>query len=151
MDKRTPYFIVICGAFVTNISYATNLENIKCFDRAAAYQQVDASILRSIAIKETSSCRPLVVTNKDQSIDRGCMQINSIHLPVLNSYGITEDDLLDQCKNIFIGAWHYKKQIIRYGNTWQAVGAYFSRTPSMRDAYAREVYKIWVKHFGSNN
>jgi hypothetical protein len=33
------------------------------------------------------------------------MQINSIHLGALSRYGITRDELMAPCKNIYIAAW----------------------------------------------
>jgi lysozyme-related protein Hpa2 len=114
-----------------------------CFSDASMYHGVNPGILRAIAIKESTDCRNSVVRNSNNTVDIGCMQINSTHLGELAKYGVGANDLLDQCKNIYVGAWHYKKQILRYGNTWTAVGAYHSRTPSRRDRYAMDVYNIW--------
>jgi soluble lytic murein transglycosylase-like protein len=121
-------------------------EAADCFNEAASYQGVNAGILRAISIKENRRCDATISKNKNGSIDVGCMQINSIHFPTLNKYGVQKDDLLDQCKNIFVGAWHYKRMVVKYGNTWTAVGAYHSETPRLRDAYAADVYRIWVRH-----
>lgn len=119
-----------------------------CFDSAAAYQGVNADILRAISIKENRRCDATVSKNTNGSVDVGCMQINSVHFQELSSYGVFPDDLLDhdQCKNIYIGAWHYKKMVKKYGNTWTAVGAYHSETPKYRDPYAADVYRIWLKY-----
>jgi soluble lytic murein transglycosylase-like protein len=117
-----------------------------CFDSAAAYQGINAGILRAISIKENSRCDATISKNTNGSVDVGCMQINSIHNKELSTHGVRPDDLLDQCKNIFIGAWHYKKMIHKYGHTWTAVGAYHSQTPKLRDAYALSVYRIWLKY-----
>lgn len=118
-----------------------------CFDYAAHYHQVNADVLRSIAIKENPRCDGTVRRNNNDSIDVGCMQINSIHFKELASYGIYPDDLQDQCKNIFVGAWHLKKQIRKYGETWTAVGAYHDRRPKYRDPYAADVKRIWEYYF----
>ncbi|MFC3110165.1 lytic transglycosylase domain-containing protein [Undibacterium arcticum] len=118
-----------------------------CFDAAASYHQVSPDILRSIAIQENWRCDGTVRRNSNGSIDVGCMQINSIHFSELSRFGIAPSDLLDQCKNIYIGAWHYKKMMRRYGNTWMAVGAYHSETIAERDSYALKVYKIWLRYF----
>jgi hypothetical protein len=121
-------------------------KNGDCFDRAAAWQNVNANILRAISIKENHRCDATIRKNKNGSVDRGCMQINSIHLPELSKYGVTKSDLLDSCKNIFVAARHYKKKVLKYGNTWAAVGAYHSETLEIRDSYAADVYKIWLKY-----
>jgi len=74
------------------------------------------------------------------------MQINSVHLQELSRYGVGPADLQDQCKNIFVGAWQYRKKILKYGNSWTAVGAYHSETPAYRDRYAVDVHNIWVRY-----
>lgn len=118
-----------------------------CFDLAARYHHVNADILRSIAIRESTDCSSRIGRNRDGTLDWGCMQINDRHLPELARYGISAADLMDQCKNIFVGAWHYAKKVRRYGNTWTAVGAYHNERPGERDRYAREVYAIWRRYF----
>lgn len=117
-----------------------------CFDSAAEYQGINSGILRAISIKENRRCDATISTNTNGSVDVGCMQINSVHLKELSSYGVHKADLLDQCKNIYVGAWHYKKMIRKYGNNWKAVGAYHSETPKYRDPYAVDVYKIWMRY-----
>lgn len=113
---------------------------------AARYHSVNSGILRAIAIKESSNCSSPVTKNTDQSIDVGCMGINSVHFEELAQFGIAPTHLMDPCTNVFVGAWHYRKQIQRYGNNWRAVGSYHSRTPTHRDTYARAVYQIWLKY-----
>lgn len=117
-----------------------------CFDDAAAWQGVHAGVLRAISLRENSRCDATVHINRNGSRDIGCMQINSIHLPELAAYGISADALKDRCVNIFVGARHYKKMLLKYGNTWTAVGAYHSETPLHRDAYARDVEAIFRKY-----
>jgi len=117
-----------------------------CFDKAAAYQGVNVEILRAIAIQENRRCDATVSKNSNGSVDIGCMQINSIHLQELARLDVFPADLMDQCKNVFVGAWHYKKKIKKYGNNWIAVGAYHSETPQLRDKYAQDIIAILRKH-----
>jgi soluble lytic murein transglycosylase-like protein len=70
------------------------------------------------------------------------MQINSVHLPVLARYGISRGTLLEPCKNVYIAAWHLRQMMNKYGDTWAAIGAYHSETPSLRDEYARQIVAI---------
>lgn len=37
-----------------------------------------------------------------------------------------------------------KQILVRYGNTWQAIGAYHSETPHLRDEYARNIHAVLV-------
>jgi soluble lytic murein transglycosylase-like protein len=113
-----------------------------CFDEAAQYQKVNPLILRAIAWQESHNRPSALNRNANGSIDYGLMQINSIHLPTLARYGIGRETLMEPCKNVYIAAWHLRQKMNKYGNTWQAIGAYHSETPSLRDKYARQIADI---------
>ncbi|SMG37440.1 lytic transglycosylase domain-containing protein [Paraburkholderia susongensis] len=113
-----------------------------CFDEAAKYQKVNPLILRAIAWQESHNRPDAQHKNANGSTDYGVMQINSIHLPVLAQYGISQGTLMEPCKNVYIAAWHLRRQMNKYGNTWQAVGAYHSETPALRDKYAQQIVAI---------
>ena len=113
-----------------------------CFDEAARYQKVNPLILRAIAWQESRNRPDAMHRNANGSIDYGVMQINSIHLPALSRYGISTDTLMEPCKNVYIAAWHLRQKMNKYGNTWAAVGAYHSETPSLRDRYAQQIADI---------
>ena len=49
---------------------------------------------------------------------------------------------MSPCKTIYLAAWQLRKQVIKYGNTWAAVGAYHSATPALRDQYAQQIAAI---------
>jgi soluble lytic murein transglycosylase-like protein len=85
---------------------------------------VNPIILRSIAIVEIGNKPWATNRNLNVSVDYGEMQINSIHLPELAQCGMSTRDLFNGCESICTGAWIYRKQIVKYGNTWAAVGAY---------------------------
>jgi len=110
-----------------------------CFDEAAQYHGVNPLILRAIALVESGGNAFAVNRNANGSVDIGEMQINSIHQPELARYGISKPDLMDACKNIYIAAWILRRTMDKYGNTWDAIGAYNSATPRYRDRYAKRV------------
>jgi soluble lytic murein transglycosylase-like protein len=116
-----------------------------CFDEAAKYQKVNPLILRAIAWQESHNRPDAQHKNANGSTDYGVMQINSIHLPTLAQYGISQGTLMEPCKNVYIAAWHLRRQMNKYGNTWQAVGAYHSETPTLRDKYAQQIAAILRK------
>jgi soluble lytic murein transglycosylase-like protein len=116
-----------------------------CFDEAARYQKVNPLILRAIAWQESHNRPDALHKNANGSTDYGVMQINSIHLPTLAQYGISTNTLMEPCKNVYIAAWHLRQQMNKYGNTWQAVGAYHSETPTLRDQYAQQIVAILRK------
>lgn len=119
-----------------------------CFDEAAQHHHVNPWVLRAITAQE-SSFNPNVIhpRNTDGSVDMSWTGINSVHLPELARYGVSAADLRDACKALYVAAWHLRKQVERFGNTWEAVGAYHSKTPSKRDAYSAKIRRIldfWI-------
>src|SRR6266702_6194135 len=107
-----------------------------CFDEAAKYQKVNPLILRAIAWQESHNQPDAMNKNANGSTDYGLMQINSVHLGQLAQYGISTTTLMQPCKSVYIAAWHLRQTMNKHGNTWQAVGAYHSETPSLRDQYS---------------
>lgn len=132
---RFRFLILLIGLV---ISFSTKAD---CFDDAARYHGVRPNILRAIAKVESNYNPKAVGHNRNGSRDLGLMQINSIHLPTLRRFGISENHLYDGCTSVYIGAWIYRQNIDSYGDTWHAVGAYNSRTPYYRDIYTRKVYQ----------
>lgn len=98
-----------------------------CFNDAAARYGVSPQLLCAIARCE-SDLRPDAVNRNHEArtgtVDYGLMQINSSHLPWLKQYGITQQHLLDACTNVQVGAYILAEKMQRYGDTWEAVGAY---------------------------
>jgi soluble lytic murein transglycosylase-like protein len=127
------------------LASASTLAHADCFDEAARYQKVNPLILRAIAWQESHNRPDAVHRNANGSIDYGVMQINSVHLPVLSQYGISSSTLMEPCKNVYIAAWHLRQKMNKYGNTWAAVGAYHSETPTLRDQYALAIADILRK------
>jgi len=129
--------IIAAGAW-----FACANAHADCFDAAAKYQKVNPLILRAIAWQESRNRPDALNRNVNGSTDYGLMQINSVHLPALSRYGIGRDTLMEPCKNVYIAAWHLRQKMDRHGNTWQAVGAYHSETPALRDNYAKQIAAI---------
>jgi len=115
-----------------------------CIDDAAVQYQVNPQVLRAIGWQESSLNPRAFHRNANGTADIGAFQINSIHLPGLLGAGITPQALRDGCVNAYVAAWHYRRQVDRYGNTWQAVGAYHSTTPHLNNAYANRIAAILV-------
>jgi lysozyme-related protein Hpa2 len=126
--------VIAIGFLVTS-----NICLADCYDDAASYHGVNAVILKAIAFNESSFRPNITTTNSNHSIDIGMTGINSVHLPELNRKGVQAQDLYDPCKSIYVSAWLLRKQINRFGNTWNAVGAYHSTTPYYRDIYAEKI------------
>jgi soluble lytic murein transglycosylase-like protein len=125
--------------------FATAPARADCFEEAASYQTVNPLILRAIAWQESHNRPDALHKNANGSTDYGVMQINSVHLATLSQYGISTGTLMEPCKNVYIAAWHLRQKMNKYGNTWQAVGAYHSETPSLRDQYSKQIAAILQK------
>ncbi len=110
-----------------------------CFEVAAARQGLDPAILKAIALRESSFNPNVVNKNRNGSYDLGLMQINTIHVPELNKFGIHRRDLMKACMSIHVAAWLLKQKVKKYGPTWAAIGAYHSETPAERDLYAKQI------------
>ena len=115
-----------------------------CYEDAAVYQHVNPLILHAIAWQELHDHPQATHINENGSIDVGSLQINSIHFARLAGYGISQAALYNECVNVYVAAWLLKQKMIKYGNTWQAIGAYHSETTDRRDAYARAIETILV-------
>jgi hypothetical protein len=113
-----------------------------CIDDAAAHHQVNAAVLRAIGWNESHLDPAAMGHNANGSTDIGAFQINSAHLPDLARYGVTARLLGDGCVSAYVAAWQYRRQMDRFGNTWAAIGAYHSRTPSRSAWYANRIARI---------
>jgi soluble lytic murein transglycosylase-like protein len=102
---------------------------------------VNAQVLYAIAHQESSLNPGAIHLNADGSYDFGLTQVNSQWLPHLSQFGIGSAHLMDPCTNLNVGAYILSLNMRRYGNTWQAIGAYHSATPWRRDRYAQSIYR----------
>ncbi len=110
-----------------------------CWEEVGRRYNINPYLLAAIAKKESNFNANAVRQNTNGTRDIGVMQINSIHLPDLAKYGILESHLYDPCTNITVGAWLLSRRQAEYGNTWEAVGTYHSKTKSLKWKYAEEV------------
>jgi hypothetical protein len=116
-----------------------------CIDDAAARHQVNAVVLRAIGWNESRLQPQALGHNANGSIDVGAFQVNSVHLSELGRYGIDRAALVDGCTSAEVAAWHYRRQVDRQGNSWQAVGAYHSATPARAAWYANRIASILMR------
>lgn len=111
-----------------------------CPKEAAAYHGVNLDVLRAIIQVESRGNPQAINHNKNNTLDVGRGQINSIHFPELKKFGITPEDLLNGCVNDFVSAWLLRRSIERHGNTWFGIAAYHSATPVHNHRYQGLVY-----------
>ncbi len=118
--------------------------NSYCFAAAARRYHVNREVLIAIAWKESHFLPWYRHVNSDGSTDYGLMQINSRNLASLH---LDAHSVMAPCTNIMAGAELYSRQVRRFGNTWRAVGSYHSTTPTLRDAYSKDISKRygWIE------
>lgn len=144
LTKRHLQLIGIGVFLLSPIAHASDSDLGKyanCYMAAAQYHQVNPIVLRAIAIVESDENPRAFRRNKNGSVDVGIMQVNSIHLQTLAKYGIDNQALWTPCYNIYIGAWLLRHEMNIAGNTWEAIGRYKSRTPSIRREYSLLISK----------
>lgn len=119
-----------------------------CVVQAAAHYGAHPDLVRAVLRQEKGKVG-YIRRNKNGSFDMGPMQINSVHLPELAKYGITQAMLTnDECLNIHIGTYYLQKNIVTTPNSrtaagfWNAVGNYHSTTPDRNISYQ---YLVWGK------
>lgn len=82
------------------------------------------------------------LSNTNGTWDLGGFQVNTCHVNELLRAGFSPEAVLqDGCTNAYAAAWILRKEYDRTRNIWDAVGAYHSRTPHLRDAYLGRVRK----------
>lgn len=118
--------------------------NAFCFSDAAIRYQVNEYVLRAIAQHESRMNPSIALRNANGSLDLGLMGINTIHLEPgepLYRGGFTAEMLLDPCTNVMTGAYLLRLKMNRFGNTWQAVGAYHSKKDTHNARYQRLIWE----------
>lgn len=130
----------------TIISPASFAQPTDCISEVAHCFQINPLIIRAIIFKESGNRRNVFNKNKNNTIDVGIMQINSLHFPSLMKMGISERQLRESsCINIFSGTWILKQRIQHHGYTWDSIGMYHSRTPYYHDKYVNGLISVITK------
>ena len=111
---------------------------------AQAYNLPLAALVGILATEGGKTGQAL--SNTNGTWDLGAFQVNTCHVKELLRAGFSPDMVLrDGCTNAYAAAWVLRKEYDRTRNIWDAVGAYHSRTPHLRDAYLGRVKKHLAK------
>lgn len=106
-----------------------------CLAPAAAYHGVSPQLLLAVLTVESGLNPSAMNKNANGTVDIGMGQINSIHLPELQRYGLNADHLMDGCKATYVSAWMLRRGFNRYGYSWFAAASYHSITPVHNERY----------------
>lgn len=84
--------------------------------------------------------------NKNGTYDYGPMQINTVWLKQIASYGYTKEQIqYDPCVNVMVGTWILSQAIADSKNYWRGVGNYHSHTVHLNKTYQEKVcYRLNV-------
>jgi len=116
-------------------------EAVQCVQAAATRYGLPMVLVEAVRRVEGGRVGE-VSRNTNRTIDIGPMQINSIHLPTLERFGISEQELRDNgCLNIHIGAWMLHREILAAPDVWTGIGRYHSKTPELNRAYQKRVWR----------
>lgn len=107
----------------------------RCIVPASNHHGVNPYILRAILRLESNLNPTAVGKNEGGSVDVGIGQMNSIHFKELSKFGIGAAQLKDACIGTYVAAWHLRKGIQQFGNTWEAIARYHSATPYFNNRY----------------
>lgn len=115
-------------------------ERLSCSVQAAAQYHIPPLVMLTVAEQEGGKPGQQV-RNQNHTVDFGAMQINSVMLKELQSYGITEQHVLASgCYPYFLAAWRLSGHLHKdQGDLWQRAANYHSRTPIYNQRYRRQL------------
>jgi len=126
MNSNQIWFLLF---FALNSGLAWAQSPIECLKPAATYHGVNPQLLLAVLTVESRLNPNAVNKNTNGTVDIGMGQINSIHLPELQRFGLNAEHLMDACKATYVSAWMLRRGFNRYGNSWFAAATYHSTTP----------------------
>jgi soluble lytic murein transglycosylase-like protein len=100
-----------------------------CLKPAATYHGVNPQLLLAVLTVESRLNPNAINKNANGTVDIGMGQINSIHLPELQRFGLSAEHLMDACKATYVSAWMLRRGFNRHGYSWFAAASYHSTTP----------------------
>jgi len=112
----------------------------QCIMEVAEAYKIDPLLLRAIREHERGDVGKRN-PNTDGSYDYGPFQINNIHGPDLENFGITMHQVMyDPCLNTAVAGWHLRNKINENdGDIWKGVAWYHSKTPHLGAIYQEHV------------
>lgn len=140
MKYATTLSLLVAGSLVFGMAHASI---DACWEQASERYNIPVSMLKAIAKTESNFNPRAVNRNTDGSEDIGLVQINSMHLPLLQKFGIDRNALFDPCTNLMTGAWILSSNVAKLGWNWNAIGSYnvgCKNLPAAECARRREMY-----------
>lgn len=131
------FYIILLLSFQTLFGYQSY------FIEAGERFHINPKLLQSIAKVESNFNPRAINNNKNGSQDIGIMQINTIHLPMLSSLGVSKADLFNERININFGAYVLAKCFKKHGITLNGLNCYNGKLQN--NPYALKVLTQFIK------
>ena len=115
-------------------------ERVECSIQAANHYHIPPLVM--LAVAEQEGGKPgQKIRNSNGTYDYGAMQINTVSLADLRSYGINENHVLAEgCYPYYLAAWRIAGHITNDpGDLWQRAANYHSRTPYYNRLYREKL------------
>ncbi|MDH0960913.1 lytic transglycosylase [Pseudomonas sp. o96-267] len=145
--------IAMCSGLATTPAFAIGSASDEaltpltpeCLASAAERYELHPDILLAILIVEGGTVGQNNRGNANGSYDIGPFQLNTIHLPTLAKFNITETELRnDGCLNAAVAAWHLRRvltpqvlsNVTDDESYLRALALYHSATPEYNEIYA---------------
>ena len=113
--------------------------SFECINKASVIYHVPAKLIISVLHIERGK-NGQISKNTNGTYDIGLMQINSLWLPQLKKYGISQSDIqYDACKNLKVGTWILGKKIANGDDLLVGIGDYHSHTQHYNQNYYTKV------------
>ena len=112
------------------------------FVEAGERYGIDPWLLYSISKVESGGNPMAINKNRNGTTDIGIMQINTVHLPTLAKFGITQQNLWHPETNINVGAWVLAGCVNKHGYTYKALDCY---NGDRTGRYSRKVLDMFKK------
>lgn len=139
--------VLVGVMLISSISVTAHAEK-ECWLEAGQMYGVDPVLLMAIAWKESRGhIHSVGPTLRDGNRALGLMQINTIHMPLLQRHGIHREDLFDPCVSKKIGAYVLADCLKKFEASWHSVGCYYggprSRAYTAMRNYERDVRRYY--------
>ena len=148
--RRSIVFLFLSFMTSAAIADSTRHEVNQCIRHAASSYNIPVELLSAIAKVESNMNPRTINFNRNGTKDIGLMQINSVWLPELEKYGITEDRLWDTCTNAMVGAWILARNIATFGFNVNALGSYNAGPNGDRKVKINYAIKVLERYHAEN-
>ncbi len=152
MDQLPPPPVVAPDApieVVYRLERETPLTDL-CLQRVIQQYQVHPLVLTLVATVE-GGWAGAKIKNTDGSHDLGLMQINTIHLPELARYGLTENMLRNnECINLGVASWYIRRvtkgiTLEKPQDYFRAIARYHSKNEPHVSVYAEKLMAAYAR------